>query len=200
MGHGDDHVLAGDEILIVHVRATLDDQGAARRAEFVAHGGQFGLDDVLDAQARRQNVEVIGDLGADLVQFLVDFVAAERRQAGKTQFEDGASLLFGEVVGVVLVDPVARIVDQADQRLDVMGRPAALHQLFAGGLRIGCATDEVDDLVDVGDRNGETDQDMGAVAGLAQQILGAAADDVLAEGHEGAQHVEQAEAAPACRR
>ena len=42
-----------------------------------------------------------------------------------------------------------------------------------------------DDLVDVGDGDGEADQDVRAVARLAEQELGAPADHLLAEGDEG---------------
>ncbi|MND56575.1 hypothetical protein D3C80_476840 [compost metagenome] len=191
MRYRDDHVFAGDEVFIVHVEAGIHDLGAARRAEFVTDGCELILDDGLDADARRQDVEIIGNLGTDLVQLVGDFIAAECGQAGKTQFEDGTRLLFGKIVGRVLVDPVARIVDQADQRFHVMCRPAASHQLLTGRCRIGCATDQLDDFVDIGDGDGETDQDVGAFARLAQQVFRAAADDFLTEGHEGAQHVEQ---------
>ena len=60
---GDDHVFAGDQVLVVHVRTAFDDLGAARRAEFVADGGKLVLDDGHDADARRQDVEIIADLG-----------------------------------------------------------------------------------------------------------------------------------------
>src|SRR4029453_2311200 len=49
------------------------------------------------------------------------------------------------------------------------------------------------DLVDIGDGDGKADQDMGAVAGLAQQELDAAADYLLAEFGEGADHVPEDE-------
>ena len=48
-----------------------------------------------------------------------------------------------------------------------------------------------DHFVDIGDRDGEADQDMGAVARLAEQVLGAPVDHLLAEGDEGRQQVLQ---------
>ena len=191
MRDGDDHVLALDQVLVVHVRPALGELGAARRAELVAQQDQFVLDDLLDPRARAENVEIVGDLDADLVQLVGDLVAAERRQTLQPQLEDGARLLFGEVVRAVLVDAVAWIVDQPDQRLDVGRRPAALHQLLARRLRVRRVADQVDHLVDIGDRDRQADQHMRPVARLAQQELRAPRDDVLAEHDEGAQHVRQ---------
>ena len=57
MADGDDHVLALDQVFVVHVGAAVGKLGAARRAELVAHGGKLVLDDLLDARARRQDVE-----------------------------------------------------------------------------------------------------------------------------------------------
>src|SRR5437016_2490845 len=50
-------------------------------------------------------------------------------------------------------------------------------------------TDQADHLVDISDRDGEADQDMSAIAGLAEQMLGAPGDDLLAEGDKGPQQV-----------
>src|SRR5690606_15612481 len=94
MCDGDDHVLALDEVLIVHIGAAVDDLAAARRAKLVAYRRQFVLDDLLDARARRQDVEIIRYLGADLVQFVGNLIPAERSKARQTQFEDRAGLLF----------------------------------------------------------------------------------------------------------
>ena len=75
---GDDHVLAGDEILILHVGVGIGDLGLARGGEGLAHDGEFIADDVLHAQAGTQDIEEILDLIGDLLQLLADLVAAER--------------------------------------------------------------------------------------------------------------------------
>ena len=191
MGDGDDHVLALDEVLVLHVGAGVRNLGATRRAELVAHGSQFVLDDLLDARAGRKNIKEIGYFRADLVQFVGDLVTPQRGQALQAQVEDGARLFLGKIVGAVLVDAVARIVDQPDQRLDVGRRPAPRHQLVARRLRVRRAADQLDHLVDVGDGDGKADQHMSAVARLAQQELGPAAHHLLAEGDEGLQHVDE---------
>jgi hypothetical protein len=120
-------------------------------------GDQLVLDDRLDADARRQDIEIILDLLADLVEFVADFVAAKRRQAGEAQFEDGAGLLFRQVVGV-LVDAMARIVDQRGsgfrRRTPASGASSAARARSADRR----LADQADDLVDIGDGNGEADQ------------------------------------------
>ncbi len=86
---------------------------------------------------------------------------------------------------------MARIVDQLDQRGDVGGRPVARHQRLARLVRVLRGADQPDHLVDIGDRDREADQNVGAVARLVEQELGAARDDLFAERHEGREHVPQ---------
>ena len=136
VGHGDDHVLAGDQILVVDVAVELDDLGAPRGGELGPHLGELGLDDRQHPVARGEDLEIIGDLGGELLEFLGDLVAAEGGEALQTQVEDGAGLFLGETIGAVLGHDVTRIGDERDQRLHVLGRPGALHQLGARGRRI----------------------------------------------------------------
>jgi len=51
MRNGDDHVLALDQVLILHLAFLIDDHGAAGRGEFFLDGGEFVLEDRLDARA-----------------------------------------------------------------------------------------------------------------------------------------------------
>ena len=85
---------------------------------------------------------------------------------------------------------VARIVDQRDQRRprSLAGQSRAIKPSRASLASFERA-DQLDHLVDVGDRDGEADQDVGAVARLAEQELGAPRDHLLAERDEGGQHV-----------
>ena len=159
--------------------------------EGVADLREFVLDDRHDADARPQDVEVIGNLGRELRQFVADFVAPKGGQALQSQLEDGAGLRFRETVGAVVVDLVTRVVDQQDQRRDVLRRPVAAHQRFARGIRIRRGADEANDLVDIGDRDRQAAQHVGAFAGLVEQVFGAARDHFLAEIHEGLDQVLQ---------
>ena len=58
---------------------------------------------------------------------------------------------------------------------------SARHQRLARGGGVRGRADQADHFVDIGDRDGEADLDMGAVARLVEQELGAPADDLLAE-------------------
>ena len=64
----------------------------------------------------------------------------------------------------------ARLLDQRDERRDLVGRPVARHQLGARRRRIGRVADERDHRVDIGDGDGEAEQGVRALARLAQQI------------------------------
>ena len=86
---------------------------------------------------------------------------------------------------------VARIVDQRDHGGDVARRPVAPHQLLARLVGVLGGANELDHLVDIGNRNGKPDQHMGAVARLAEQMLGAPVDDLFAERNEQRQQVLQ---------
>ena len=86
---------------------------------------------------------------------------------------------------------MARIVDQRDHGGDVARRPVALHQLLARLVGVLGGADQLDHLVDIGDRDGEPDQHMGAVARLAEEMLGAPIDNLLAERQEQREQVLQ---------
>ena len=88
-------------------------------------------------------------------------------------------------------DLVARIVDQRDERRRGRGRPFARHQGVARLVGVLRGADELDDFVDIGDGDGKTDQDVRAVARLAEQELGAPRHHVLAERDEGDQQILQ---------
>ena len=63
-------------------------------------------------------------------------------------------------------------------------RPFALEQFLARHGRAGRPADQLDHLVEVGDRDDQAEQDVGALAGLEQLELRAAGDHFLAEADE----------------
>ena len=160
-------------------------------ANSILHIGEFGLDDRLHAGARAQDVEIVVDLDRELVELLGDFLAAERREPLQPQIEDGLGLLERQPRRAVVRQAMAGIVDQRHHRRHVLRRPVARHQRVARGVRIGRGADHADDLVDIGDSNRKAHQDVGAVTRLVEQELGAAGNDLFAEGNEDRQEVLQ---------
>ena len=86
---------------------------------------------------------------------------------------------------------MARIGDEQDQRRHVPRRPVARHQGRARRGRVRRGSDEADDLVDIGDGDREADLEMGGVARLGEQMLGAPADHLFAEIDEGFEKILQ---------
>ena len=193
VAHSDDHVLALDQVLVLDLGVHLEDLGAARGAELRLDGVELVLDDGDDAGARAQDGEIVGDLAAELRQLIADLVAAERGQALEPEVEDGAGLILGQAIRPFRRDLVARVGDKLDQGDHVLCRPILGHQSLARRSWVGRLADQRNDLVDIGDGDGEADEDMGAIARLAQQELGTAADHLLAEIGEGADHVLEVE-------
>ena len=138
-------------------------------ANSVLDRGELVLDDGLDARARAQDVEIIGDFLGELVELGLDLVAAERGQALQAQIEDGLGLLVGQ-----LVAPAAETLWRGSSISVTMAATSfagqsRVHQLLARLVGVLGAADELDHLVDIGDRDGEADQHVGAVARLAEQ-------------------------------
>src|SRR3546814_17316984 len=71
--------------------------------------------------------------------------------------------------------------DEPDILRDLGDRPFAGEQCSARGGRARRPADDADHLVEIGDRDDETEQDMGAFAGLEQLELGAPGDDLRSE-------------------
>ena len=191
---GNDALFALDEIFIFDLALDVDDLGFARRRKFGADRRQFVLDDVHDPGARRQNREEFFDLAGDFVQLFGDLFTAQRRQAGEPQIKNGFGLLFRQTVTARPGKLVARIGDQFDQRRHIFGWPIARHQLFFGLSGRRRKPDQLDHLVDVGNRNCQTNENVGALAGLHQLMLDAPRHDLLPERRERANHIAQRQA------
>ena len=116
---------------------------------------------------------------ADLAEFFEDFVDGELGEAIELQFEDGvdlaqreAALFAGQALAVELDDD--------------LGALAPGVEVFASlGAGAGCAND-LDDRVEIVERDLVAFEDVLALAGLAQQEDGAALHDVDAVIDEGA--------------
>ena len=189
MRHGNDHVLALNEILVLDARGIVENDGPARGGMGGFHRNQLVLDDRKQPRARTQDGETVGDLDTELVQSLGDFVAAERRQALQPEFENGLRLRFRKLAVAILGEHMTRVCDQGDQRRHVARGPRASHQSRAGGGRVRRRADQTDELVNVGERDGKANLHMRGVARLGEEVLGAPCDDLLAEIDEGGQKI-----------
>ena len=153
LGDRDDHVLLGDEVLDVEVLGRRGDLGAALVGVLAADLEQLVLDDLEHEGDVAEDLLVPGDLLAQLGELVLDLVALEAGEAAQAHLEDG--------VGLDLREPEA--LDEASLGLDVGLRPA----------------DDLDDLVDVVERDDVALEDVGALLGLAQLVARAPDDDVL---------------------
>ena len=181
VGDGDDHVLARDQVLVLHLAIALPDQGATRNSEPILHVDQVVANDGQDVLAVRQDGQMALDGVGQAVRLAEDVVAAQAGQTRQGQGQDGAGLFVGQADLIALDDDGARIGDQLDQGHHVADGPGLGLQTLARLGRIGRGADDVDHLVDIGDGDGQTDQDVATVAGLVQLELDAANDDFLAE-------------------
>ena len=93
MRDGDHHVLAVNEVLFLDFAFLLEDDRTARGCELLTHGPELVFHDALDARARAQDVEIVGDFLGKLVELGLDLVAAERGEALQAQVENGFGLL-----------------------------------------------------------------------------------------------------------
>jgi len=184
VGDGDDHVLAGDKVLVLHIGVAVDDQAAARDGEGFLHLHQLLADDLHDPLAGGEDVEDGLDLGGQLLRLVHDLLAAETGEARQGQRQDGPGLLVGEPDLIAMLHPRARVGDQGDQRGHVAGRPGLGHQALARLGRILGRADDVDHFVDIDDGDGKADQDVAAIAGPVELELVAADHHLLAEADE----------------
>ena len=153
-GQGDGLVFLGDEVQDVDVAGGVQDLGAALIAELLAHADQLVLDHLhQQAVVGQQALQVLDGL-EELGVLRLDLVALQAGQAPKLHVQDVAGL------------------DLAQAELG--------HQACAGLFRGLAGADQRDDGVDVVQRDAVALEDVGALAGLAQQVAGASGDHVAA--------------------
>ena len=122
-------VFAFDEVFVFDFDFRFDEFRQPRRGEFVFDVVQFVADDRKHTAAAAQDVEIIGDRFAQLLYFVADFVAAQRRQPRQANFEDCLGLFFGQTDRVAFQHHVARIGNQSDERRHIARGPDLFHQL-----------------------------------------------------------------------
>ena len=192
MAHGDRDLLVGDQVFKLQLGALVDDLRAARVAVLVANLFQFLDDDRAQLFLAGQDRFVLGDLFAHLLQFVQHLVDGKLRQPVELQFEDGVDLAQREAFFLVR-QPLAVQVDD-----DLLALAPGIQILARLDARTRGAN-ELDDRVEIVERNLVAFQNVLALARLAQQEDGAALHHVDAVIDEAANGLHRGPAPAAAR-
>ena len=194
VGDGDGDLLVGDEVFELELGGLVDDGGAAGVAVLVADLGELLDDDAAELGRGGEDGLVLGDVVADFGEFLEELVDGELGEAVELQFEDGVDLLVAEDqraggrerhVDVVLGGVEFDAGEFGAAEVDRFAAEVLEEALAGFGAAAGLA-DDLDDVVEVVERDLVAEEDVFAVAGLAEEEGGAAADDFDAVFEEGA--------------
>ena len=194
VGDGDGDLLVGDEVFELELGGLVDDLGAAGVAVLVANLGELLDDDFAELRGRGEDGLELGDVVADFGEFFEELVDGELGEAVELQFEDGVDLLVGEDeragggeghVDAVFLGVEGDAFELGAAEVDLLAGEV-LEEIFAGFGAAAGLTDDLDDVVEVVERDLVAEEDVLAVAGLAEEEGGAAADDFDAVVEEGA--------------
>src|SRR5260370_2409089 len=190
MADGDQHVGVGDEVVELDFVTCVDDLRAAIVVVRLLHFLELAGNDLLELSVAGENFFQFGDLLADRLQFLEDFVDGELREAMELQLEDGVDLnrLEADCLtaaggfsfnGTELVLTAVQLDAGQLPRLAVFGDGDVLlgeifEQAFLGLGAAGGPADDADDVVEMVDVALVADQDVFALASLAQLVERAA--------------------------
>ena len=150
------------------------------------------LDDRLDARARAQDVEIVGDLVGELVELGLDLVAAQSGEPLQAQIEDGLGLLGRQprrALGAALCGADRRSArSAAPPSSPAIRAPSRLRAPRSASFaaRISSITSSI--LATATARPTST---WARSRALPSRILGAPRHDLFAEGDEGRDHVLQ---------
>ena len=148
-------VLVGDQVLVGHLAArVVDDPRPALARVLPLELRELLLDDPEDPRLVRQDVLQLGDELDHGEVLVLDLLALEGGEAGQPHVEDRLGLDLGE--------------------------PEAGDEVVPGGLHVGRLADRPDHLVEMVEGDLQALEDVGSLAGLAQVVLGAPADDLAA--------------------
>ena len=190
-GDGHHHVLALDQVFIVDILGAEHQFGAALGLEFIGYRIKLGAQHAAQTGPVGENIEQIGDAGGQFLQFVADFVAAQRREFLQAQIENGPHLELGKPDGR-RIDIHGAGFDQRQIGADFAGIPVARHQGFAGIGRAGAGADGAHHFIQIGDRNHQTNEQVGALTGLGEFMLRSPSDHRFAEFDEAEDDVLQA--------
>ncbi len=174
VGHGDDHLVVGDEILQGDLPGGLGDLGAALVAVGVAHGDQLPHDEVHQQPLIGQDRLQAPDLGGQLRILPLELLALQPGESLQAHVQDGLGLSRAQVVGAALSSHRELLLGHpgpAQKRLEPLELDGA--QAAGGLLGVLGRSDGLDDQVDGLDGHAQPLHDLHAVARLAQLVLAA---------------------------
>ena len=149
---GDHNIFVGDQVLVGHfARCILGDLGAASVGKLLLELGELIRDDLGDAGRARQDVFQLGDELDDFEVLVFDLLALEGGEARKAHVKNCLRLQLTEL--------------------------EALHELGASNIDVGCGANRLDNGIKIVERDLETFEDVGALTGLLELVLGTTAHD-----------------------
>ena len=206
MGDGDGHILALDQRFVFDFDFGVDQFGLARRGELVADRVEFVRDDLQARGARDAGCRDNPGSPRPAWWLRRRFRRGPAR-SGAAGADPGSPWPAPRSGGWCRLPPSrwrGSAISATSGPTSLAGQARAINCSRAvaasAAARISC-----DHFVDIGDGDGQADQDMAAVARLGEFELGAPGDDFLAEGDEGADqllqihlHADGPRSAPAC--
>ena len=198
-GHRDHHVFLGDQVLDGQVQVACLNVGTTLVGELVTHRDQLFADHLEEAIGGGQDGHQLGDLLEDRQILVEQLLGLEAGQAVQAQLEDGLGLGRRQTVlasGLVQTKAFFQVFGLArggagalQHASDLAGLPGLGQQLFLGFGSIRRGLDQLDHLVDVGDRHRQAFEDVAALTRLLQFEQGAPGDHLATVANEGLEHL-----------
>src|ERR1700720_3184207 len=204
---GDSHFFVFDQIFEFDLFDAIDDLRAAVVAVGFHHFAKLGHDDGFQFFLAAEDFAQLGDAIANFFQFLEDFIDRKARQAVELQFEKRVDLVVAQTKNIT-ANGISRNAIFLGFKFYAALRALfpinhnshafvlkKLVQILATVRAAGRPANDSDHLVEIVERNLIAKQNVLALFGFAQVVLGAPADNVDAVRNEEIQQLDQAELA-----
>ena len=192
-----DDILSRNQIEFIKIRiAGRIDLRAAGIAILFLDVEKVISDDLHHTLILRENVEVVGNLGAEFLIGGNDAFLLRRGESLETHIENAFSLHAGEPVEAIraeaavrfhILRPVVAVVARhgTDHLVHDLRVPALAHQAVTGLGAVRGRLDDFDELINVRQRDGKTFLQMAVRTGLTKQETGPAHNHFAAQADKG---------------
>ena len=177
VGKRDDHRVVGDQVLDGDFAGLGKDRAFARGGVLAFDLVEFVLDDREHAHFAGEDVEQVLDVDEHAVVLGLHLVALHAGELVEAQFEDRVDLPLGEHIAVAL-DGGLR-ADEDAERFRGGGGKLISGEAFAGFVAVFRIADDLDEIVEMAEREQECFEQFRAFFGFAEKVA-RAADDHLA--------------------